>query len=108
MLQSGDGVAPVLAAEQLQELGALAVVEEEEVDLVAQLVLDDAPGEAARIEQRGVKIDLAVGGIGIPVVANVDRDRARDQAPVEARGLECSVHGCLLLGSPAAEREAAT
>src|SRR6478672_383148 len=103
MLQSGDGVAPVLAAEQLQKLSALAVVEEEEVDLVAQLVLDDAPGEAARIEQRGVEIDLAVRRIGIPVVTDVDRDRARDQGPFEARGLECGVHGRLLLRSPAAE-----
>ena len=81
MLQPRDGVAPVLAAEQLQELGALAVVEEEKVDLVAQLVLDDTPREAARIEQR--KPQVALVDVRMPKLGGIELTRRSQRSTPE-------------------------
>ena len=48
--QPRDAVAPVAASELVQEQSALGVVEQQVVDLMAELVLHDAPGELTRVQ----------------------------------------------------------
>src|SRR6185312_112268 len=88
VLEAGHGVAPVAAAELGGEDRALRVVEQQEVDLVRELVLDDAPREAAGVEERRVEVDLAGLGVRAADRRDVNRDRAGEDAPVEARGAE--------------------
>jgi hypothetical protein len=56
--QTRRAVAPVAAAESLQEQRALGLVEQQVVHLVGVLVLHDTPGELACVQEIGVEPDL--------------------------------------------------
>jgi hypothetical protein len=65
-----------------------AIVEQSETDLVRVLVLHDSPRERPGVEQPRVEGDLARNGLVGGIRADVDRDRPRDDAPVERAGGE--------------------
>src|SRR5437764_371809 len=69
--------------------------------------LRDAPGPPAGVEQRGVDVHVAVGRVRVADRSDMDGDRARQDAPVEARGVDCRAHRCLLRRGAAAQVEAA-
>ena len=58
MRQAGDLGAPGRSAERSKKHGALLIVEHEEVDLVRVLVLDDSPGEGARVQEIRIEPQL--------------------------------------------------
>src|SRR5439155_8140019 len=94
-------VAPGTGAERVGETRSGGVVEEREVDLVCVLVLDDAPRKGAGVEEAGVEEDLTRGSRLRGEAADVDRDLAGDEAPVERTGGE-GVLDLLPLGRTAA------
>src|SRR5438067_3910414 len=55
-------VAPRLSAEESEQARTVGVIEQQEVDLVGVLVLHDAPGEGAGVEEIRVQPDLAGSG----------------------------------------------
>ena len=73
----GDRAPPGGCLELRLELGAHRVGQQAEVDLVGVLVLDDAPGEAAGVEEAGVEPDLARHGMRRDAAADVHDDLAR-------------------------------
>src|SRR5207248_11335767 len=81
-------VAPRLSAEESEQARTVGVIEQQEVDLVGVLVLHDAPGEGAGVEEIRVQPDLAGSGGRRRPALDVDRDLRRDDAPVECARCE--------------------
>ena len=74
--------------------GESGIIEQHEVDLVGELVLDDSPGESARVEERAAEVDVTCGRVGI-AGTDVYDDRLGKDGPVEARGAERGTDGRL-------------
>ena len=84
------GAPPGAALEQRVELRAHRVGEDGEVDLVAVLVLHDAPGEAARVEEVRIEPDLARRRVGRNAAPDVHDDGPGNDVPRErARVQRC-------------------
>src|SRR6266567_4080982 len=73
VLQAGHGPAPGLGAEQGLQLRPSGVVQQQEVDLVAELMLDNAPRELPGVQKARVEPDLSEGRRGIDARCDVDR-----------------------------------
>src|SRR3954454_9002550 len=82
------GLVPGASSDELAELRARLVGEDEEVDFVCVFVLDDTPGEIAGIEQVGVQPDHARARGGVDAAADMDRHRRGNNVPVEAARLQ--------------------
>jgi hypothetical protein len=89
-------IAPGGPAHPLANGVPCGIVEDEEVDLVRVLVLDDAPGEAAGVDERRIQPDVAGCGVGVLGVADVDGDAAAYDPPVEGARVERGAHLRLL------------
>jgi len=72
--------------EERLELCAHRIAQHQEVDLVSVLVLNDAPGEAAGVQEASVEPDLACDSVRGDPLADVDHDPAGHEIPVEAAG----------------------
>ena len=93
--------APDRAAERGAERRLRSLGEQGEVDLVGVLVLDDAPGVLARVQQAGIEVDRSRDRVVNGDRRDLDRDLLRDEAPVERACVQRVLHR-LLLGRRAA------
>src|SRR5205823_5000667 len=75
--------APNRCVEQSFELGALRVVQEQEVDLVRKLMLDDAPRETTGVEQVAVQPNISRRRVRVDAASDVNRDALGEELPVE-------------------------
>src|SRR5258706_15686154 len=80
---------PCGAAEHAVELGARVGRQKREVDLMCVLVLYDAPGEGAGVEQVGVEPDLLRRRRGRDARPDVNHDRAGHDPPGEGARIQC-------------------
>src|SRR2546423_11498059 len=93
----GSGVLPPRGAGETRcERSAEHVTQEEEVDLMRVLVLDDAPGEDAHVEEAGFEPELALRRLGGDARGDVDGDLRGHEVPVEGACVESFANLSLL------------
>src|SRR5213078_2775110 len=97
---------PGLPAERPVQAGAGARVEQEVVDLMAVLVLDQAPGGAAVHERAPPEPDLPGGRVARAAGDEVDRHVTGHSPPVKGARGQGGAYRLSLAGGPAGERVA--